>query len=83
MREEKGRPLTNLEKFTYITIFILGIFCSYVVLMPIGIACGVILLFQKRKGVLTGMGVFLFILQIVVLFIYVDLQLTVVQMQGV
>jgi len=47
---------SNKKKIIYLTIFILGISFSSQVLMPIGIICSSILLFQKkRKVVLLGL----------------------------
>lgn len=60
-------------KVAYSVLFVFGLIFSYAPLMPVGIACGGILLFQRRSVKFNVMGAIVFALQVVVLFVFLDM----------
>ncbi|MHA1265058.1 MAG: hypothetical protein ACTSRS_07450 [Candidatus Helarchaeota archaeon] len=70
-----SNTLSKRKKILYTLLFIIGLSFSYATFMPIGIICASILLLQKKSRQFTYLGLFLFILQILVLIIVYNMWL--------
>jgi uncharacterized protein YqhQ len=71
--EKQTEKLTRMMKIIYSLIFLVGMVFSYAGFMPIGILCAAFLLFQKRSKHFQYLSIILFLLQILVLYIFIDM----------
>ena len=71
--ENKPENLTRMMKIIYSLIFLVGMVFSYAGFMPIGIICAAYLLFQKRSKHFQYLSIILFLLQILVLYIFIEM----------
>lgn len=71
--EKEPEKLTKIMKMIYSLIFLVGMVFSYAGFMPIGIICASYLLFQKRSKHFQYLSIILFLLQILVLYIFIDM----------
>lgn len=67
-----SKALSQKKKVLLTFIFVLGIPLSYPTVMPLGIICASILLFQKNKKA-NLMGLFLILVQFISIIIFVGL----------
>ncbi|TFF94155.1 MAG: hypothetical protein EU544_04865 [Promethearchaeota archaeon] len=63
------------ERILYSMIFVMGLIFCYAPFMPIGILCASFLLFQKKSKQFQILALILFTLQIIVLYIFLDMVL--------
>ena len=63
------KPLSLRKKATLFLIFIIGIFFSFPTVLPVGLICAAILLFQKNKKAVK-LGYLLILLQALIVFFY-------------
>jgi uncharacterized membrane protein len=67
---DNSAELSFQERIMFSIIFLLGIIFSYVSFMPIGIILASVLIFQRKSRQFFALGLVLFILQLVALFIF-------------
>lgn len=79
---ERASKLSIREQIIYSVIFLFGMVFSYAFFMPIGIICGSFLLFQKRSKAFQIMGLIMFILQILVIYIFADMVIEAAQIEA-
>ncbi|MFO8020492.1 MAG: hypothetical protein R6U96_17855 [Promethearchaeia archaeon] len=79
---EKSQDLSIREQIFYTFIFLIGLVFSYAFFMPIGIVCGSFLLFQKKSKAFQIMGLIIFILQILVIYIFADMAIEAAQIDA-
>ncbi|MBD3228909.1 MAG: hypothetical protein GF329_12040 [Candidatus Lokiarchaeota archaeon] len=70
---KKPETLSIKMKITYSIIFLGGMVFSYASFMPVGIICASYLIFQKKSRHFRALGIILFILQILVIYIFIDM----------
>ncbi|MGV9173034.1 MAG: hypothetical protein ACOC44_16660 [Promethearchaeia archaeon] len=79
---ERTSKLSIREQVVYTLIFLFGMVFSYAFFMPIGIICGSFLLFQKKSKAFQIMGLIMFILQILVIYIFADMVIEAAQIDA-
>ncbi|GAB4325520.1 MAG: hypothetical protein Kow0069_31560 [Promethearchaeota archaeon] len=77
-----GEVASPGRRAALLATFFAGLALSYVVTMPIGLACACVLLFGRRPRWAQALGALLLALQATVLVVYWDLELNVRRMQA-
>jgi len=68
-KEKVAKPLSLRKRTTLLLIFMIGIFFSFPTVLPVGLICAAILLFQENKKAVK-LGYILILLQALIVFFY-------------